>query len=345
MGVTKRGGGWQVDFQLGGVRYQPAVFETQEAAEKWEFDTRQALKAGRPLPAAPVAQVGGADTGTVKNALRAAKEKRWAYKPGSTRTVLNAETFVDWVGENTPANVALSEDKIHEFVQHLMNVRKVSNSTVNRYLSAISVLIEYARVAKPKLPFMKKGKSRTRFFTEEEVALVIQTLTIWGKHHERDLFIFLVDTGARPYAEACALQWENLRDRRVTFVDTKNGDDRTLPLTTRALEAVERQRACNGQMAGPWTDVTEWQMIELWRGVRGHLTQLEDTVVYTARHTCASWQVIKGIDLMRVMKWMGHRSYQTTLGYAHLAPDHLMDNLTALEGGAAPKLMVINSTD
>ncbi|SEI18618.1 Phage integrase family protein [Rhizobium tibeticum] len=68
------------------------------------------------------------------------------------------------------------------------------------------------------------------------------------------------------------------------------------------------------------------------------------TRVYTARHTCASCQVIKGIDLMRVMKWMGHRSYQTTLGYAHLAPDHLMDNLRALKGGAAPKLMLINGS-
>lgn len=85
-------------------------------------------------------------------------------------------------------------------------------------------------------------------------------------------------------------------------------------------------------------------MIDIWRSIRSHLPALEDTIAYTARHTCASWQVIKGIDRMRVMKWMGHRSYQTTLGYTHLAPDHLMDNLRAVEGGAAPKLMLINGS-
>jgi integrase len=52
-------------------------------------------------------------------------------------------------------------------------------------------------------------------------------------------------------------------------------------------------------------------MIDIWRSIKSHLPAL---VVYTARHTCASWQVINGIDRMRVMKWMGHRSYQTTLG-------------------------------
>jgi site-specific recombinase XerD len=83
-------------------------------------------------------------------------------------------------------------------------------------------------------------------------------------------------------------------------------------------------------------------MIELWRNVRAHLPTLEDTVVYTARHTCASWQVQRGIDLMRVKEWMGHTSFQTTLGYSHLSPKHLMDNLSVLEGGAAPKLMVIS---
>ncbi len=44
-------------------------------------------------------------------------------------------------------------------------------------------------------------------------------------------------------------------------------------------------------------------MVDIWRSIRSHLSALEDTVVYTARHTCASCQVIKGIDLTRVMRW------------------------------------------
>lgn len=339
MAVTKRGAGYQVDFNLNGKRYRPPVFGTEEEAELWEFTARQAVKRGKEVEQ-PQAPVGDTPTGTIGHALDEAKNKRWAYKRGSHRTVLNAETFVTWVGKKEKASVALSEDKIHEFVAHLIKVRKVGGSTINKYLSAISVMIEFAKVVKPKLPYQQKGENRTRFFTEDEVDLVIQTLTLWGKTRERDLFQFLIDTGARPYAEATSLRWDQVGDRRVTFLMTKNGDNRVLPLTTRAWDAVERQRRVNED--GPWTDITEWQMIDLWRSIRVHLPQLEDTVVYTARHTCASWQVIKGVDLMRIMKWMGHKSYQTTLGYAHLAPDHLLDNLKVLEAGATPKLVVIS---
>ncbi|WP_085025262.1 tyrosine-type recombinase/integrase [Ensifer aridi] len=341
MAVTKRGNGYQVDFVVNGQRYRPPVFATEEEAETWEFTARQAIKRGKAVEMPKKAPEAAAQ-GTIEQALTEAKNKRWAYKRGSHRTVLNAENFVKWVGPKEKASVALSLDKIHEFVGYLKDERKVGGSTINKYLSAISVLIEFAKVARPELPYQEKGQNRTRFFTEEEVDLVNQTLSLWGKHRERDLFIFLVDTGARPYSEATTLRWEMVGDRRVEFVMTKNATNRTLPLTTRAWEAVQRQREHNGD--GPWTDITEWQMIDLWRSIRVHLPQLKDTVVYTARHTCASWQVIRGVDLMRVMKWMGHKSYQTTLNYAHLAPDHLLDNVTVLEGGASPKLMIINGS-
>jgi integrase len=344
MAVSPRGSGYQAEFVVKGERYRKQ-FETHDLAVKWELETRTALKLGKPLPDAPEQQIGGADAGSIGNALRAAKEKRWAYQRGSTRAVLNAEKFVEWVGAKTPAKAALHEDKIHEFVRHLKNDRKVTGSTINRYLSSISVLIKFARVARPELKYQEKGPSRLRYFTEEEVALVIQTLTLWGRLSERDLFIFLIDTGARPYSEGTSSRWSQFRDRTVTFGElqlTKTGKARTIPLTTRALEAVARQKALKGNHEGPWTDITEWQMIELWRNVRGHLPQLSDTVVYTCRHTCASWQVQRGVDLLRVKEWMGHNSYQTTLGYAHLAPKHLMDNLAVLEGGAGPNLRIVS---
>jgi integrase len=41
------------------------------------------------------------------------------------------------------------------------------------------------------------------------------------------------------------------------------------------------------------------------------------------RHTFASRLVSKGVPLLEVQKLAGHRSFQTTLRYAHLSPDHL----------------------
>lgn len=186
----------------------------------------------------------------------------------------------------------------------------------------------HARVERPHLPRFPDSRSRYRVLSDDEINLIADAMTRWRRYRERDLFYFLVDTGARPYSEACRLKWHHVWDRKVTFVTTKNGTDRTLPLTPRAWDAVERQR--DRGLDGPWTDIRDGRMVKLWHDIRLEIPSLKDTVLYSCRHTCASRQVAKGVDLYRVMNWMGHKSYQTTMGYAHLAPGHLLENLEAL---------------
>ncbi len=58
---------------------------------------------------------------------------------------------------------------------------------------------------------------------------------------------------------------------------------------------------------------------------------IEDlTRVHTLRHTFASHLVMGGVDFPTVMKLMGHSDIQTTMIYAHLAPDHLADAVNKL---------------
>jgi len=59
---------------------------------------------------------------------------------------------------------------------------------------------------------------------------------------------------------------------------------------------------------------------------------IEDlTKLHTLRHTFASHLVMKGVDLPTVQKLMGHSDIQTTMIYAHLAPNHLADAVNKLE--------------
>jgi site-specific recombinase XerD len=127
-----------------------------------------------------------------------------------------------------------------------------------------------------------------------------------------------------------SLPWRDVEAnaRKVSFWDTKNGKPRTLPLTTRALQAIQRQ---DREQEGPFTHIPEPHMNRLWDRTQAVLPALADTVIYTARHTCASRLVQRGVDLRRVKEWMGHKSITTTLIYAHLAPDNLMDAVEVLE--------------
>jgi integrase len=52
--------------------------------------------------------------------------------------------------------------------------------------------------------------------------------------------------------------------------------------------------------------------------------------IHALRHTFASQLVMNGVDLPTVQRLMGHTDIQTTMIYAHLAPDHLADAVDKL---------------
>ena len=67
---------------------------------------------------------------------------------------------------------------------------------------------------------------------------------------------------------------------------------------------------------------------------------LKGVTLHTLRHTFASQLVMAGVPLRDVQELMGHQSYDTTLRYAHLAPDHVKQQVTRLPfGNSSPHLV------
>lgn len=314
--------------------------DTEAAGAAWEHAVKSAILSGKaiPEPEGKSLSVGGADAGTMGQLARSVHKLHWQGKK-DPKSGINADVFVRWVGEKTAPSEALTTGKIEEFVEdYLMGERNVSGATINRYLSAVNTLAKFAGKKlseKPDIAHLwhEEGEGRIRWFTEEEEKLVLQTWLLWSKNVERDFFIFLIDTGARPFAEGVRLEWRDVGKRSVTFWETKNGKARTVPLTTRAVEAIERQRGRG--LSGPFVDIDKDQITRLWNRTRAHLPALKDAVLYTCRHTCASRLVQGGVDLARVKLWMGHKRIETTMRYSHLAPQHLLDAVAVLEPGHA----------
>lgn len=124
-------------------------------------------------------------------------------------------------------------------------------------------------------------------------------------------------TGAR-WGEALALEWCNVREDRVTFLATKNGKNRTIPISNETYELLKYKgrktgRMFDSQLRVAFEGALKRSKIKLPAGQKTHVL----------RHTFASHFMMGGGDLLTLQKILGHGSLDMVLRYAHLAPEHL----------------------
>ncbi|UIF87848.1 site-specific integrase [Cupriavidus necator] len=135
-------------------------------------------------------------------------------------------------------------------------LKEVSGATVNREIDVISAVLNHARrewgihVENP-IPYVKrpeKARARDRRFSAEEEAYLLAALTggerlpdgTFSKGARNPWLLPLVQLAietAMRRGELLALEWENVDLKRQTahLPDTKNGDARTVPLSTKAV--------------------------------------------------------------------------------------------------------------
>ena len=89
----------------------------------------------------------------------------------------------------------------------------------------------------------KVDNARDRVLTTDEYSKLLVACSEGNMPVLRDIVIFAYETGARQ-GEILKLKRSNVDfDKRLcTFLDTKNGEDRTIPLTDAAIEILKRHR-------------------------------------------------------------------------------------------------------
>jgi len=69
---------------------------------------------------------------------------------------------------------------------------------------------------------------------------------------------------------------------------------------------------------------------------------IENFRFHDLRHTCASWLVQKEVPLKTVQEILGHKSFMTTLRYAHLAPELRSEAVERIAGIGNGHILVTN---
>jgi len=157
------------------------------------------------------------------------------------------------------------------------------------------------------------------------------------------IFFTFLNTGMRK-AELENLEWadidfkrKRIKIRRKPFWQPKTGE-REIPINQQLLELLRRLRKANetglkSNFVFPHHDGDRIRTKLREKLIRiAKEAEIDDfTRLHTLRHTFASELVKRGVDLPTVKKLMGHSDIQTTMIYAHLAPDHLNDAVDKLE--------------
>lgn len=135
-----------------------------------------------------------------------------------------------------------------------------------------------------------------------------------------------MSVGARA-GEVLNLKWDNvkLNDRMFYFMDTKNGENRAVPIPQLLLDLYIKHskiRRIDSQFVFPNFKgdnpmETKW----FWHKLRDK-AKLEDFRFHDLRHTAASELAMNGASLLDIAAILGHKTMQMTKRYSHLTKQH-----------------------
>lgn len=156
-------------------------------------------------------------------------------------------------------------------------------------------------------------------------------LILAAAKHLKPLIALAIDTGGRR-VELLEPDWCNvdLGRGRITFAKTKNGENRSIRLTSRAKAILED---LGHKSEGPVFTYGRKAMGDVKTSFQRAREKagLDDVRFHDLRHTFASRLVQQGVSLYEVMHLTVHKSVSMAQRYAHLAPDFQESAIAALE--------------
>ena len=322
-------GRWRVEVQLGSMRKR-GRFETMAEAKRAEHEWRAQLARGETEDAARRTD---AQPQLLSQLLAKAAPVLW--QPGSEHGQL-CERKIRWIIKQCgdPRLSSLPVDFVDNVVLKLRKAGKAPG-TINRYLSPLHNLLAWAAKPTrrylpilPEFPWQEEKEGRVRWLTPDEEYRLIATLrALKGRRagpgrpadvdwdEVADLCIVAIDTGCRR-SELLSARPEQLDGKWLRLWKTKDDEPRSVPLSARAQEILARRLPFKvKEYSLRWA----WDRAKIAMG----LSDDPDFVFHCLRHTRATRLVEMGVNLRVIQRFMGHKSIETTLRYAHVSDDML----------------------
>ncbi|WP_019024096.1 MULTISPECIES: integrase [unclassified Thioalkalivibrio] len=324
--IEKRGKTWRAKIRRRGFPAISRTFDTRSQAQQWA--RREETRIDRDEWDDP----GEARTTTLREALERYLREVTPRKRGARQETLRIQAWMRHPLADRPLSRIRSADLAEYRDARLED--GVSGQTVRNDLIPISHLFNTARrewgmtgLRNPVEDVAKPAPSRARDRRlrpgEEEALLAAAPTTEW-----RALITLALETAARR-SELLRLTWDRIdtKARVAHLTDTKNGEDRRVPLSPRALEALQELRAGPRQIDGRLFDLSLDDHSNRWRALRKR-AGIEDVRFHDLRHEGTSRLVECGLfNSAEVAAITGHKTMVMLRRYYHADAALLADRM------------------
>lgn len=300
-------------------------FQTEEEATAWEAKAKAGVIEAREAEARlrDIRHQGD----TMARLLTACMEIDWQGKDQSQ--ALRAERLVKALGPLTrPSSVTAGviDDLLVRF-----RSEGLCNGTINRYLSALRVMLQRAQRLElidtmplfPEARLLKEAEPRSLVLPEDWLAELLGDMDARGRHVSAKLTLFLWHMGCR-VSEGLTLSWDrvDLQRNRITFVKTKGNKPRSLPVPEPVKDLLRGMGAASGSTVFDLSYQTfHCHYSEAKHSACDKLGLSDDVrrewVIHTLRHTCLTRLAQKGWSAPAICQWAGHGSLSVTQRYVH----------------------------
>ena len=311
---------WQAQVRKKGQPLQTKTFETRALAEQWARAIEVEMDKGVFISRAE------AESTTLKELLERYLEEITPLKKGAASKTNRARALIRlplarrYVAGIRGVDIARYRDE---------RLRKVTPSTVKRDLVLLGHVFEVARkewgihvhnpVRDIRLP--ADNRPRDRRLQDGEEARLLTACEQARNPWLLPIVQLALETAMRQ-GELIRLRWEHidLNRRTAHLPDTKNGESRTVPLSTTAIRVLRAlPRSLHGQaFPGVTTEAIKRAYI---RAVRR--SSIEDLRFHDLRHEATTRLFEKGLNIMEVASITGHKDLRMLRRYTHLKAEDL----------------------
>lgn len=211
-------------------------------------------------------------------------------------------------------------------------IKTVAANTVKNELNTLSAIFEQARgdwgmlnsnpCQSVRRPVSPRGRSRR--LTPEEESSILASCRASRAWYLYSAVMLAMETGIR-LGELSKLRWDSidLSKSVAVLLDTKNGEDRCIPLSTRAISSIlELPKGFDGRLF----PVQPGSINDSFRAAVKRVGVM-DFHFHDLRHEAVSRLFERGLNVMEVACISGHKTISQLQRYTHLKPESLVMKL------------------